>query len=310
MEPFRMGCPAGKLTACPAPGRVDETGNANRIVPHSYEGAGIYRMNQDLQTDQGGTGGDVGFAQIDADAVCEQCSSVNDEGTLLCKVCGQNLRDQRARRLANAHGPEMFEARVSRIRLLTGLLSVFGLLLVVFAVLNLSNIEASLVTFLSASSDVEGESLWSGPGSEIYDNLLRDLEEYPTSRTRMEEALENPVTDRSYNGRYVLMRPGRLDADRVIGEANLSRRGDRVYFVAKLRNQPIEIRGYASLEQAGEDDEMRVIARNTVGITVSEAQYTGFGFANRISAGGHRVVAASDYDNNDVNHEVLAYRVR
>lgn len=267
-------------------------------------------MNQDLHADQGGTGSDAGFTQIDADAVCEQCGTVNEEGTLLCKVCGQNLRDQRAHRLANAQGPEMFEERVSRIRLLTGLLSILGLLLVVFVVLNLSKIEASWVRYLSTDLGIDDESLWSGPGSQIYENLLRDLEEYPTSRSRIEEALNNPVTDRSYNGRYVLVRPRLSDVDRVIGEANLSRRGDRVYFVAKIRNQPIEIRGYALLEQAGQEDEMRAIARNTVGIIVEDVQYSGFGFADRILAGGHRLFAASDYDNNDVNHEVLAYRVR
>ncbi len=267
-------------------------------------------MNQDFQTDQGGAGDSAGFAHIDADAVCEQCGNVNDEDTLLCKVCGQNLRDQRSKRLANAQGPEMFEVRVSRVRLLTGLLSIFGLLLVVLAVLNISNIEASLVSFLSADSGIAGESLWSGPGSEIYENLLRDLEEYPTSRSKTEEALNNPVTDRSYNGRYVLVRPGRLDVNRVMGEANLSRRGDRVYFVAKLRNRPIEIRGYALLEQAGQEDELRAIARSNVGIIVDDVQYSGFGFADRIPAGGHRIVAASDFNDSDVNHEILAYRVR
>ena len=36
---------------------------------------------------------------LDADAVCEACDTVNPEGTLLCKTCGNNLRDQRARRM-------------------------------------------------------------------------------------------------------------------------------------------------------------------------------------------------------------------
>ena len=267
-------------------------------------------MNEEFETGQGGAGSSAGFVQIDADAVCEQCGSVNEEDTLLCKVCGQNLRDQRTKRLANAQGPEFFETGVSRIRLFTGLLSMLGLLLVVFAVLNIANIEASLVSFLSADSATEGENLWSGPGSEIYEGLLRNLEEYPTSRSRTEEALNNPVTDRSYNGRYVLVRPGRVDANLVIGEANLSRRGDRVYFVAKLRNQPIEIRGYALLEQVGQEDELRAVARTNVGIIAGDVHYSGFGFADRIPAGGHRIVAASDYDSNDVNHEILAYRVR
>ena len=30
---------------------------------------------------------------LDADAVCEPCGNVNPEGTLLCKTCGNNLRD-------------------------------------------------------------------------------------------------------------------------------------------------------------------------------------------------------------------------
>lgn len=267
-------------------------------------------MNQELPSGPATPGGSAGFEQIDADAVCEQCGSVNDEGVLLCRVCGQNLRDQRAQRLAAAHGPEMFEERVSRIRLLTGLLSIFGILLVVFAVLNISNIEASLVTWLSAETISEEGGVWSGPNGEIYDELQTALEEYPTSRARMSEALENPLNDRSFNGRYVLMRPGRLEVNRVIGEANLSRRGDRVYFVVNLRNQSIEIRGYATLEQAGEGDEMRAIAQNTVGIIVDGVQYSGLGFAQPIFTGGHRIVASSDYRSDDANHEILAYRVR
>lgn len=257
-------------------------------------------MNQDLQSG--------GFEQIDADAVCEQCGSVNDEGTLLCKVCGQNLRDQRSQRLANAQGLEVFDDRISRVRLLTGLLSVLGLLLVVFAVLNISNIEASLVTFLSTDAGAEGDDLWSGSNDQIFIKLLRELEEYPTSRVKMANALENPLDDRSYNGRYVLVRPGRLDVDRVIGEANLSRRADRIYFVVRMKLRSIDIRGYAVVEQNGE--ESRAISRSTSGIAIDGAQYTGFGFADKLLAGGHRIFAASDYHDSGTNQEVLAYRVR
>ncbi len=267
-------------------------------------------MIQELQGGQETPVGSAGFDQFDADAVCEQCGSVNEEGTLLCKVCGQNLRDQRARRLSAAQGPEMFEERVSRIRLLTGLLSILGLLLILFTVLNISNIETRLATWLSADAGSKEGGLWSGPNSQIYDELQGALEEYPTSRTRMAEALKDQLDDRSYNGRYVLMPPGRLDVNRVIGEANLSRRGDQVHFVVNLRGRSIYIRGYATLEQAGEGDELRAIARNTVGIIVDDIQYTGFGFANRIPSGGHRIVAAIDNQSEDANHEVLAYRVR
>lgn len=267
-------------------------------------------MNQELQGGQETPGGSAGFDEIDADAVCEQCGTVNDEGALLCKVCGQNLRDQRAHRLAAAQGPEMFEERVSRIRLFTGLLSVLGILLVVYTVLNISNIEARVVTWLSADAASQEGGPWSGQNSQIYDELQGDLDEYPTSGTSMAEALENQLDDRSYNGRYVLMLPGRLDVSRVIGEANLSRRGERVYFVVNLRNQSAEIRGYAALEQASEGDGLRAIARNTVGIVIDGVEYSGFGFANRILAGGHRIIAAIDNQSGETNHEVLAYRVR
>ena len=37
---------------------------------------------------------------IEADAVCAQCGSANPEGTLICKTCGNNLRDQRLMRIA------------------------------------------------------------------------------------------------------------------------------------------------------------------------------------------------------------------
>jgi len=36
---------------------------------------------------------------IEADAVCAQCGSANPEGTLICKTCGNNLRDQRMLRI-------------------------------------------------------------------------------------------------------------------------------------------------------------------------------------------------------------------
>ncbi len=257
-------------------------------------------MNQDLQSG--------GFEQFDADAVCEQCGTVNDEGTLLCKVCGQNLRDQRAQRLANAQGVDPFDNRVSRVRLFTGLLSVLGILIVVLAVLNISKIEASLVSFLSPTGGIEGDNLWSGPNDRIFNDLLRDLKEYPSSSVKMADALENPLDDRSYNGRYVLVRPGRLNVDRIIGEANLSRRADRVYFVVQLRRGSVDIRGYAEVQEVGE--ESRAISESTTAIAIENAEYTGFGFADKLLAGGHRVYAASDYNESDTFVEVFAYRVR
>jgi len=267
-------------------------------------------MNQEFQSGPPADDAGAGFQQFDADAVCEQCGSVNEEGTLLCKVCGQNLRDQRARRLSSAQGPEAFESKVSRVRLLTGLLVVLGLLSVVVVVSNIANIEASLVRSLSSDTSGDFESMWSGSDAGIYDQLQSELDEYPTSRARMEDSLENTVNDRSYNGRYILVRPGRLEVGRVIGEANLMRRGSRAYFVVKLRGETIGIRGYAELEPVGEEGELRPVAQDTASVLIDGEEYGGFGFAAKMADGGHRIVAASDYDGSGTNHELLAYRVR
>lgn len=268
-------------------------------------------MNQEMQN---GPRADIpggGFDQIDADAVCEECGTVNEEGTLLCKICGQNLRDQRARRLSAATGgPETFEQGVNRVRLLTGLIVVLGLLTIVLLAMNIPNIEASWVQRLAAESGSDSVGLWSGPNSVVFDELRREIDEYPTSRSRMQEALDNPVDDRSYNGRYILVPPGRLTVDRVIGEANLSRRGGRVLFVARLRNIPVDIRGYAELDQVGEDGERRAIAQRSVGILVDDEQYTGSGLTQKLEGGGHRIAAFSDYLGSETNHDILAFRVR
>jgi hypothetical protein len=85
------------------------------------------------------TGIEDNFEYIDADAVCEQCSTVNPAGTLLCKTCGNNLRDQRMRRLAADEGMEAVHASDRPIRMLTGLLVVLGLLAILWAAINVYN---------------------------------------------------------------------------------------------------------------------------------------------------------------------------
>ena len=249
------------------------------------------------------------FEQVDADAVCEQCGTVNEEGTLLCKVCGHNLRDQRASRLAQGQAPEAFEGGVNRFRMLTGLLTVLGILLVVLAVLRISTIEAALVRFLTDAPETTTGDLWSGAGSEIYEGLRLQLDQYPASLGKIEMALEDPVKDTTYNGRYILLRPGLRAANRVMGEAHLSRRGDNFYFVAILRRSPIEIRGFATLEAMGEDGAVRAEVKNTAGAFLGAEKYVGFGYSEPLEDGGHAIYASSDSDDGKL-YELIAFRVR
>jgi len=260
------------------------------------------------------------FQNVDADAVCEQCGTVNDEGTLICRVCGQNLRDQRARRLAGAQAPVVGETKVSRVRIFTGVLSIIGILLVVVLVISLPRIEAGLTEALSEEpiGAADTEDLWSGPSSALYDELRAGLNDYPSTRAQIKDALDNPIAESSYNGRYVLLRSGALTPDRVIGEAALQRRGDRVFFVALLSKPVMEIRGSAYLEdisEAGSDTPvLRPMVRNSAGYLNDESvEIRGFGVADPLESGGHRVSAmdaSNGAEDTARQTEIFAYRIR
>lgn len=252
-------------------------------------------MNDEFRSNPSPAPSAAGFQQIDADAVCEQCGTVNEEGTLLCRVCGQNLRDQRARRLAGAQGaPEVLEEKTSRVRVLTGVLSALGIVIVVAAVLNINNIQNAMVQVLTEDNTVQAAGdLWTGPMASRYEEMLADLQQYPATQLQVQDALQNPVSETSYNGRYVLMKPGALQMNQMVGEAELQRRGNRVYFVALMYDPQREIRGYAVLEEVGETGEVRPMVRNTAGFRTDSGDRRGFGTAEPLSGGGHRVLIFS-----------------
>lgn len=259
------------------------------------------------------------FQAVDADAVCEQCGTVNDDGTLLCRVCGQNLRDQRARRLAGVQSPETSEAKVSRTRLFTGVLSVIGIVLIIILVISLPRIEAGLASALSEDpiASTGSEDLFSGPNASIYDGLLTELHDYPSTRAQVQDALSTPLVEDTYNGRYILMPAGALTPDRIAGEAAVSRRGNRIYFVAVLTNPAVEVRGSAELEEIqneGEDVVIGPVVRNSAGfIDASGVEVRGFGLAQPIATGGHRIFVFEDTGSNEnpgKQIQLFAYRIR
>ena len=246
------------------------------------------------------------FDAMDADAVCEQCGNVNPEGTVICKTCGNNLRDQRARRIAGTGAvPQVAEPRFNRVRLLTGLLPIFGILLVLLVVLNMPTIESWLVSAQAADTDVASGDLWTGATGAIFDDLALQLNQVPSTRAALEEAVNNPIDDVSYNGRYALVS---LQTNRIIGEAIASRRADKVYFTAKLLGQPTEIRGIALLEEL-EGGAVRATAMETpVTIQMDGQTFSGRGFATKNTDGGHAI--AGQYGASDATVGALAYRVR
>lgn len=186
-----------------------------------------------------------GHGHLDADAVCAQCNNVNPEGTLICKVCGNNLRDQRMMRLASddvlERGGDFTPGR-GRLR---GALGVLGLLLVLWTMLNIDTIETWLVR-AQAYSAGGAAALWRGPDAALHDQLLTVVQgtRYANAEIREAfEALTAPDPDESLDGIYAVVRVGPLGARRL-GIAAV-REMDGVYvFTAELDGGG-EVRGRA-----------------------------------------------------------------
>lgn len=251
-------------------------------------------------------GGD--FEAVDADAVCEKCGTVNPEGTLLCRTCGNNLRDQRRNRISADGGFEAFaeDKKERRRQILTGLLTVFGILLVIFVAMSLGNIESWLVQAQTTNVYANGSTdFWNGPEAAHYNQLWDELVNNPIPRARIDESVQNPVNDTAYTGRYVLVRPDDLlGRTRVVGEANLRSQGDVVLIVARLTNRDVQIRGYAELE----GEEKRPTVWETLRVRIDGQEYPAYGYAQQLDNGANLITGQTTYS--DTTHSVIAYRIR
>ncbi len=223
------------------------------------------------------------------------------------------------RRLAGAQAADLPTEKISRSKLFAGILSAAGLLVVVIAALSIDNIEAGLVSVMSESpTSSASEDLWNGPTAPIFNELVADLRDYPTPQRDMQNALDNPAAETTYNGRYILLEPGALEANRVVGEAALRQRGNRVYFVATLRATGTEIRGYAVFEEVelegAEGVVERPIVRQTAAyLSADGRELRGYGLGEPLDTGGHRITAFATSENAgepDRQFELFAYRIR
>lgn len=241
------------------------------------------------------------FEHLDADAVCEQCGTVNPEDTLLCKACGNNLRDQRARRISGADAL-LVGSGVSRVRVFTGVITTVGIMVILLAAYSVQNIE-SWLTDIQMTSGASAE-LWSGADGDLLDRLQEDLTSRPSTARERARALERPIVDTSFNGRYAIATRTSTGKNQIIGEANLARRGQKVYFVADLRVGTVEIRGFGVLNEDGDG----LVADRTVGIRSEDVEDIGFGFSEMLPHGGHVCVGQSTVSSAPV--QVWAFRIR
>lgn len=241
--------------------------------------------------------------EIVVDAVCARCGNVNPEGTMLCTSCGNNLRDQRKRRMAEALRPGASGFSGKKIqfhRWVAIVLGVFGVLIILWTALNLDQIEALLVILQSPAAS-DGAQFWNGPGSEVYAQLHTDLEAQPITDEEGNQALAETHTSDTYDGRYILMQILPFDQQKRVGEACVRRDNDHLFFVANLASGE-EIRGEAWFENPD-----RLVVQETAAVKIEDVYYPIYGFAVRRNLGAFECNGQSY--NNDSYYRAMAYRV-
>jgi hypothetical protein len=251
-------------------------------------------------------GGDASFDRIDADAVCEECGTVNPEGTLFCKTCGNNLRDQRAHRMTT-EGPSDLQdtpAQTTR-RVLVGLLTVLAFLLLIWAAMpgNVERLTERLTTTMA--EDVYGDGTdprlyWDGQLSDLFDAMAADLRANPVTSEEIRQADETPAVAQGgdFGGKYFLRRGARPD-DPVLGSALVVEDNGALYFVAFLGE--MELRGRGDFEST------RYPSSRFVGVRLDERYSSAHGYAQPLDEGGFLVVGQRD--NSNFSREINAYRV-
>ncbi|MBN2308264.1 MAG: hypothetical protein JXR94_04795 [Candidatus Hydrogenedentes bacterium] len=244
------------------------------------------------------------FEQIDADAVCEQCGTVNPPGTLLCKKCGNNLRDQRLIRMAEEGAPELAGEGVRPRRVLSAGLTVLGLLIILWTALNADKVGGWIAHGFSSAGAAEDDPAfyWGEGARNVYDSLLSEMLQRTLSADEVADAFANPVlVTGDYTGRYVF-KEMRGPLGRRIGTANVRQNREAIYFVALLDAHPeVELRGQARLKDTG------MVQAKIIGVKVGDRFESALGYAEPNEAGGLDCFGLSDRSTDYI--EVVAYRV-
>lgn len=246
----------------------------------------------------------AGAAALDADAVCEVCGTVNPEGTLICRTCGNNLRDQKSRRLSS----EMQLMEPERIRgsqLARGGLIVLGMLITVWVALNVNSIE-QLLTGASVTSNPL-EALYSGAQSAPFDAMLSEAEALQPTLDQVEVLRSSPVQGQGVDGNYALVQNDYYAGWQVVGSAIIRTDDTGIRFVASL-GPGLQVRGMARshganalrsdwTQAAARDAEGRIYA--VTGVAVAQVDGTVECFGQ----------VAADESTQASGYEAIAYRL-
>ena len=147
---------------------------------------------------------ELNMRHLEADTVCAQCGMINPEGTLLCKSCGNNLREQRSLRLTGTQPTSETRVEKERSGWLKKALALLGILLVLWVFFNATRIEDFLAS-LQMSTDNRADAFWAGADSQIYEALIKQLDSNPITEAEFQRALTEPQEeDAGLDGRYML----------------------------------------------------------------------------------------------------------
>lgn len=190
-------------------------------------------------------GGAQAHHVLDADAVCAQCGMVNPEGTLLCKNCGNNLRDQRMLRLQADEYLQGYETTAEkRNTFLRNALGVLGILILLYIGLNAGSLMNLMTTPQSSGEDVilvNPHLYWEDQvKAEPFESLAKQLPNLP-SESDAQTARMNAMVTPPHSARYVLFN-NTVNGETYVGCAAVRVQGQEILFTARLLNG-LEIRG-------------------------------------------------------------------
>lgn len=238
---------------------------------------------------------------LDADAVCVQCGTVNPEETLLCKVCGNNLRDQRTIRLSAGDVLQGEVAPSDRRQWIVRGLTVLALLIVLWISLNVTSITQILIEAQYSGSNTAGDP-WDGPSAAVYNALSAKLSAAPLSEEDIQRAMAAQNEAEAIGGVYVLAISGSHVGSAIIEQSEAQGENQDAWrFVAEVKGGA-EVRGLAELRggnlRAKWDD---------VGVFYRGAYYSASGVAMKQPDGSFECFGQSE--ESDGGFEFLAFHL-
>ena len=189
---------------------------------------------------------EVKGGKLDADAMCTQCGTVNPEGTLICRTCGNNLRDQRqirmeADRILEGETRPWWQRQGLLIALIAG-----GAIFLLIVALNVG----SLTEWVMSSQAVTASEYWEGANAPVFDAMLAELDAAALTSSQMDEIVTQPPLAGTEEGLFVL---AVKDATGPYAAAGIAlgrwQTDEAYYFVARIGDG--EARGIAQRRGPG-----------------------------------------------------------